>query len=114
MKLVNETQMPVADQSTLRIVDRRKVLATHAHLTGSRRIQATQQLQQGRLAGPRVTDDRNALAGRHAQIDAIQYIDDSATFHEAAAQAMTLQRRHIIHNATPLPARSVPRARPDR
>src|SRR5690606_16385409 len=71
------------------------------------------------LAGARGTDDRDRLARRHAQVQAVEHMGTQLALGVGLAQALGAQRLlgmhgRLTHSAAPPPAGYGPRARRDR
>ncbi len=118
VELVDEAQRLVAQQATRGVRQGRHALAGDEHLTCGRHIEATQQVQQGALAGAGGTDDRHRFAGIDLQVQPIEHRGLHAAFGVGLAQALGTDHfiaavDDLIHSAGPPPAGCVLPARRD-
>jgi hypothetical protein len=88
VKLVDETQVPVAQFALLRRRERGKLLPPQPHLPAGGRIQPAQKVQQRALARAGSAHDGQRFAGAHLQVHALQHGDVEAAFGEALGQAL--------------------------
>ena len=87
MKLVDETQVLVAQVTLFGRRQRRQGFALQRDLPGGRRIQPAHQMQQRAFAGTRRTDDGQRFTGMNLQVNAVQHGEVNRAFVEAFGQA---------------------------
>ena len=80
MKLINKTQVLIAQAPLLPSAQARELLAHEEHLALRGRVQPSEQVQQGALARTRGSDDGDGLARLHRQVDATQHLDIQTAF----------------------------------
>ena len=102
MKLVDESQMAIAQAPLRCCVQTGQRLAAQGHSSATRRIQTTQQMQQRRLTGTGGAHDGHRLATLHLQVDALQHRHIQTPLGKALTQALAFQNHSsFIHNAAP-------------
>ena len=74
VELVDEAEVAVAPLALLGRAHRREVAPAQHHAALGRRLEAAEQVQQRALARARRADDRERLAGPHAEVDALQHL----------------------------------------
>ncbi len=107
VKLVNKTQVPVAQLPLLRRGELVQRLAAELHRAAGRGIEPTEQVQQGALAAARCADDGQRLASADLQIDAVQHGEVNRPFAKAFHQPLGGQHHRcllgVTHSAAPRP-----------
>jgi len=108
MELVNETQMAVAQLTAFGIANRSQILAHQGDFATTRRIEATEQMQQRTFTRSRSANDRHTFARCHGKVDAAQHrhlIGRASAFTEYFTQSAAGQHDvlNLTHNAAPLP-----------
>ena len=99
VKLVHKTKMPVAQNALCRGIAFRQFLPHQPHTATGRRIEPTEQMQQGALARARGADDCQRLTPKHMQVHALhaEWLASGKTdraFHDA----------FLRENLMPIPA----------
>ena len=104
-------------------VERVDIAAGDLHDARGRPVEAAENLQQRGLAGARGADDRQAFAGAHAEVHALQHLQVDGSLAERALDARGFQHQLIvvsfmrvafIHDAGPPRAACAMRATPGR
>ena len=122
VKLIDETKRPIAQQPTLLLVERGKLLAREpdAALTG--RIEPAEQVEQGAFTGAGAADDGDTLAGKELQFEIAEHLDRFRALIVAFAQVAATQdgafgicsiHGQLTHNVALRPAACARHARPD-
>ncbi len=111
VELIDEAKRPVAECTACRIGQSAHLLATDVDFAGGGRVEPTQQVQQRALACAGGPQDRNGLALRHRQRQAIEHRRAQLAFRIGLAELLGVDHR-IIHSAAPPPGPYVPPARP--
>ena len=102
VKLIHETEVAVAQDPALRVVDRRQIVPHQLDAATARGIESAQQVQQRALARTRRTDDRHPFGDLDFEIDPQQNRDVGVALAENLAQALAGQYR-LTHSARPPP-----------
>jgi hypothetical protein len=104
VELVDEAERGVAQVAAPGFRQCREVLALQDHRAAARRIEAAEDVQQGRLAGAGSADDGDPFAAADGEVDVVQHLHRIVAFAEGLADAAAGQDRrtgrsvHIIHS----------------
>ena len=100
MKLVDKTQVRIA-QATLRSgIQIGQRLPAQRHATAAGRVQAAQEVQERAFTRARGADDGHRIATLHLQVNAAQHGDVQAPFGKALGQAGASQQGLTVHRLT--------------
>src|SRR6056297_24985 len=103
MKLVNESQVSIADPAALQLGGMDHVVTGHADRALGRIVQPAQYLQQRTLAHARGSDNGDLLTAGDLQVHASQNVQGGPALVKSARHACAFHDR-VIHNAAPPPA----------
>ena len=129
VELVDEADVAIAEAPDLGVAHLVQHGVGHPYFAGAGAVEATEQVEQGGLAGARTADHRDPLAGVHLELELVEHHQVGGTFIVDPGQLAALEHQivagggrrldtrlgdyRIIHSAAPRQAGPAPRARPD-
>jgi hypothetical protein len=96
MELVDEAECAVAQLAARLLRQRVNVAAGDAHRPRGRAVQPAENLQQRGLARTGGTNDGDAFAGQHAEVDVLEHLEIDGTLPKSARHGLGLQHRGRI------------------
>src|SRR5437762_10249571 len=109
-----ETDHGLSHTRSLGVGHLRQVMIVYRYRAGGRGCQATDDVEQRRLAGAGGSDDRNELAALDHQVDSAQRLDIDLAHPIDLAQTADENDRRVTHKRAPRSGPSGPRAFRDR
>src|SRR5574340_134283 len=100
VELVDEAKRAIAQVAALGFRNREGIASQQADRAAGRRVEPTQQMEQGALARARGADDRKRLAGMDFKINAAEHRHIGPALAENLAEP-TAAQHDLTHSAKP-------------